>query len=625
MTYDAAASDRLLTEWSGWWRGQMDAVEDWDREGLTIAQRAWKLALNDPYATALLDCVVGNVLGTGLQFVSNYQADTVPSTTAGELDISRRITDASRAHMQGFRLDPGGMLTSAEIIEQLVVSGFVAGDGFAIRGWSPKRPGCDGFGTVWRVLDASRVSNPKNKPNVDGALINGIELANGVPVRLHYQNHDRTSWSSVPWFDDDGTRNVIHYAPDRRRAGGVRGFSKFAPILRLATHLSRLAIAHVSGKRVQASHPMAIQSADPAKAAEAHRRQATYGPNSAIGDATVLFVSKDSTVTLPTFSYQGADYDQFVRTSLMAFCAAWGYPWQFVLHQLTEGNLATAQAALDQADKTTQRYQNGVIAAVCEPLNASTLDEAHARGTLGLPASVPLSAITAGTWDRPRRADANRLRTRQAAELGLSLGVSPSTTLAEMGYSYTDEVLRTKADQAYAAAHGVTLTLGPQAPQPAAPAPAPAPEPAEPDADDEPEDDQPTTNDDPSAMNQQQFLTLLTALRPAPAAPVQVITRMELDQESATRMGEAMGRSMPAAAAPVVNVPAPVVNVSAAPPTITVAASPANVTVQAADPAPIAVHVAAPQVTVDNRVVVPSRTVKAMPQGDGSVLMVPQG
>jgi hypothetical protein len=39
--------------------------------------------------------------------------------------------------------------------------------------------------------------------------------------------------------------------------------------------------------------------------------------------------------------------------------------------------------------------------------------------------------------------------------------------------------------------------------------------------------------------------------------------------------------------------------------------------------API-VNVASPSVTVQNEVIVPQRTVKATPQKDGSVLMVPQ-
>jgi capsid protein len=482
-TYDAAAPDRLLTDWSSYWSGALDAAVDWDREGLTLGQRAWKLVLNDPYATALMDAVVGNVLGTGLHFVPTYQLDAAAAVSPAELAVRAQITAAITGHSEGKRLDPGCALSRLDIEEQLIVSGFVAGDGFAIRTWSPGRPGCDGYATAWRVIDAARVCNPDNKPNVPGQLINGITLRDGVPYQLHVRNADqiKPTWTSVDWFAKDGSRNVIHYAPDRRRAGGVRGFSKFAPLLKLATHLARLSVAHVTGKRIQASHPMTIQSTDPKKAAEAHQAQARMGDNSAIRDATVVFVDKSSDVTMSQVNYNGGDFDQFVKTQLMAFCASWGYPWQFVLHQLTDTNLAAAQAALDQADRTTERLQAKVIADIEQPLDESILREAVARRTVP---AAPIPALMAGSYERPRRADANRLRTRQAAELARKLGVSPSTVMAEMGYNLRDEILATEEDLRFAAAHGVDLTA----------ADAPPAEVADP-VDDPPGDDDPA--DDP--------------------------------------------------------------------------------------------------------------------------------
>lgn len=610
-TYDAAASDRLLGDWSGWWHRQFDAAEDWDREGLTLAQRAWKLALNDPYATALLGCVTGSVLGSGLRFVSTFQSDLDPSVDADELALRTEITSAVAQHGRSGRLDPGAQLSRLAIERQLLVSGFVAGDGFAVRTWTPDRPGCAGYGTSWRVLDAARVCNPKNAPNIPGQLVNGIELRGGVPVRLHYCDPAAQTWTSADWYAADGSRTVLHYAPDRDRAGSLRGFSKFAPILRLATHISKLALAHVSGKRVQAAHAMAIQSSDPKKAAEAHREQARMGPHSAIHDATVLFTGKDTTVTFPTYSYQGADYDAFIRSSLMAFCASWGYPWQFVLHQLTEGNLASAQAALDQADRTTTIYQDGFIADVCDPITDSIIAEAQARGAFAVAARVPLHRLQVGTYDRPRRSDANRLRSREAAAKAVELGVSPSVALAELGYNHADEVRRTKQDRALEAE-----LLGPP---PAPPAPLPAPV----------EDDQPEPEDDgeaaqpgaapEAALTRSDLLAVLSTIAAAPAHPVTVHNHLPSPAPMSLAVHVPPAQIAVQAAAP------------AAAPSVSVQVSPTPVTienhVEAAAPAAapnVSVQVNPTPVTIDNQVVVPSRTVKAVPQGDGSVLMTPQ-
>jgi hypothetical protein len=61
-------------------------------------------------------------------------------------------------------------------------------------------------------------------------------------------------------------------------------------------------------------------------------------------------------------------------------------------------------------------------------------------------------------------------------------------------------------------------------------------------------------------------------------------------------------------------------------PSVTVSAP--HVTVEAAEPAApasVVVNVSPTPVTVENTVEVPSRTIRATPQRDGSVLMVPQG
>lgn len=92
---------------------------------------------------------------------------------------------------------------------------------------------------------------------------------------------------------------------------------------------------------------------------------------------------------------------------------------------------------------------------------------------------------------------------------------------------------------------------------------------------------------------------------------------------------EAIREVMSLMKAPVVNVTTPAVQVDVNPTPVHIDGS--NVRVQFdQQPAPIVnvaapiVNVAAPEVTVENTVEVPARTIKATPQRDGSVLMVPQ-
>jgi lambda family phage portal protein len=123
----------------------------------------------------------------------------------------------------------------------------------------------------------------------------------------------------------------------------------------------------------------------------------------------------------------------------------------------------------------------------------------------------------------------------------------------------------------------------------------------------------------------ERMIESLAITRQAPQqAPVTVEQRISMDRDTAQVMGEAISKSIApptinvAASAPTVNVAAPAVRIeqaAQAAPTINV-----NVPQQAAP----TVNVAPAAVTVENEVVLPARTIKATPQRDGSVLMVPQ-
>ncbi|MBN8524600.1 MAG: phage portal protein [Planctomycetes bacterium] len=159
----------------------------------------------------MLDRISSNIIGTGRHYVSAYQADA--SVTTPELTLRQGITAAVRTHTAEKRLDAGCALTYVELIEQVVLSGFVAGDGFAVHSWVPNRPGCKGYATAWRSVDAARVCNPDSRPNVDCKLVNGIEIRD----RLHVRSNDWKTWAKIDWYAPDGSANVFHYAPN---AGG---------------------------------------------------------------------------------------------------------------------------------------------------------------------------------------------------------------------------------------------------------------------------------------------------------------------------------------------------------------------------------------------------------------------
>jgi lambda family phage portal protein len=490
--HQGAQMHRLLGDWSSMLG---DANDDWSGDGPTLAARAWQLVQNDPHARALVETVVLGVLGSdGMEFRSLFQVpnEGEPGEITVEEHATRRaIQNAIARASLGTQLDAGDALSRRDLLAQLVVSMCVTGDGYAVRVWRP-RPGAY-QGTRWRVVDAARVSNPDDKANT-ATLVNGHELDDdGCTIAIWVRDrmpssmsYTKPRWTRIEVYNPDGSRNVMHLFR-ALRAGQVRGFSWFAPLMVLAQHLSKLFEAFVVAKRAQACQPAVVKTDNAAEAEAAARAGAWYGPNMRYVAGMVAFTSRDNDIVFPTMSFTGADYQAFIDCHLRAFAASWGYPFQFVLQQLTDANLASAQVSLDQVDKVNTALQDLVIIHACQPMDEWIVREELARGRLRLPAGVEeLCDVMVGTYRRPRRPDANKQRTREAAAAFLAMGGSPSTAFAEMGYDWQDECEQRAQDLAFAAAKGV----------PVLPAPKPADEkPAE----DKPQDETPAKADEEQA------------------------------------------------------------------------------------------------------------------------------
>jgi hypothetical protein len=446
--FEAAGSDTRTSQWGGVWTYLPDATWTVSKEGKVLAARNWRTLLNDPHLQAVAFCLVAQILGDGLWFRSGWgggqQTDQVRATRK---TINRIVARSA----QGADLDAGGMLCQADLDAQLLLSGFFSGNGWAVRVWNPTRPGIT-TGSCWRVVDADRVETPPDKP---ADVVNGVRYAGGSAVGVYVRRFDpvlaarrftsqrQAQYDYHPFVGDDGLRQVLHYAPMRWRSDSDLGVPALAAGLMIAHQLRQLFQAHVSGKRIQASHPIVLEVANPAEAAKKYQEAVNAGEADA--DAQVLFVPKGSGTVFTNAQYNGSDLGAVTDVYLRALCASIGYPWQFVLCQLTDANLAAAQAALDQAERTSAIYQRQWIEQAQRHRDAVTIREGWARGELGDLADTP--DLYVGEWQRPRRADANRLRTRQAAELALKLGISPSTVCDEMGYDFESEQERTAEDK----------------------------------------------------------------------------------------------------------------------------------------------------------------------------------
>ncbi len=455
-----AQTYRLLADWSV---SLSDPNDDWRWDAGTLSARSWDLIQNDPNARALIECMVLGVLGdTGLRFRSLYQADLNGETTDAELAFRRSLEALVCSAGYGAGVDAAEVLSRRDFTAQMLTSMLASGDGFAIRVWSPRPHSL--LGQRWRILAPERVSNPDGKPNTP-TLFEGIEYdaGTGAPIALHVrtvhpissENKGVPKWDRIDWRSTDGGLNVLHlFKP--LRPGQRRGISWFAPLLVLAQHLSKTVEAFVVAKRTQACLPTIVRTDDQNATAAAAKAGALLGPNTKWRPGIVAYTSLSSEIVFPQWQFNGSDYRDFLDVNLRAFAACWGLPFQFVMQQLTEANLASAQVALDQADKTFSALQDLAIAKVERPIDEAFIREGVARG-LVKPGKVPDALLFASRYLRPRRPDANKQRTREAAAQFIELGGSRSTAFAEMGYDFEEETLARKQNDDFQAKHGVVV------------------------------------------------------------------------------------------------------------------------------------------------------------------------
>lgn len=465
--YEGARVTRLLADWT---TILTDPNSDWTSDALPMSARAWALIKNDANAAAMISTLQRLVLGAGgLQFRSHYSLDLATDrldtgASPSEDRLRTQITDVVAMGNRQARGDAAGQLTMRDFDAQVLESLAAAGEVFGIRCWKV-RPGVP-LATCWRIISADRVCNPDDKPDSD-TRYQGLELdADGTPIGIHirvrspsqYLSADKATWQYVPYVAPDGSRSAFHIVRCRQ-PGQLRGISMFAPLLVLAQHLGKVAEAFVVAKRASACNPMVMKVEDVAAAKAAAAVGSLLGPNFKMRPGQVAVAGPGCEIVFPQWSFQGADYQQFVDVLLRSFTAAWGFPFQLVLQQLTDANLAAAQVALDQADVAAGDFQNLLIEQGRSHIDQSFVREGIARGMIAAKADTieDCERLAAGTYTRPRKPDANKQRTAQRAQLFMSMGGSPTTAFAEMGYVFVDEIRQRKIDGDLADSLGILI------------------------------------------------------------------------------------------------------------------------------------------------------------------------
>lgn len=467
------------------------------------------------------------------------------------------------------------------------------------------------FGFALQAIDADRIDTTYNQAGVAGrnAVIMGVEVDTyRRPVALWvFSAHPNDGIHAARQRERIPMGDLLHcYKAERPEQ--LRGIPWMAPGVISLYHLGKFSLAALLAAEHGANHYGFFSTPD------------GVAPVGLDDGGEQISVSQPGTydVLPPGVSFQQHEskypdqaFAPFVKAQLQRIASGWGVAYHSLANDLENVNYSSIRSGtLEERDRWASD-QEWLIGALLRPVFMQWLQQSLLRGAIVMPNGSPLPAAKMDKFSRhqwqPRRWDwVDPLRDTEANILKVRAGLmSPQDLSAAMGYDFEDTLTAIKQAQDLAQEFGVRLTAYDSTPgaTPAtpvaaeAPAPAPAPEPAR-------------TLD-------QMVETLARALTPAPAAPAPApVVQIHCDTRSLTDAADHLadlGAQMRELAAdtlqqiredvqnmPIV-IPAPIVNVAAPQVTIENRVEPAAVTLEATLPTP-QITVSLPPRRTDTRI-----------------------
>ena len=389
--YRGAERNRLRKDWSPL-GGSPDA--DLLGELPTLRERSRDLNRNDAHAAAITNTVVVNTVGTGIKPQCRLDREGLGLTEAAARTFERAAERAWRswcplADAQN-RVDFYELqgLVQRQILENGEV--FILPLMLKQDKWRPVK-------LALEVIEADRVMTPPGKSG-DPTMRDGIELgARGEPVAYWVRKRhpgdvllggSNTMGASIqdfvryPAMNAAGRRNVFHLYWVKR-PGQTRGEPFFSPVLTAFKDLGDFLEAYLVAARIEACATAFIEKTNPYGAVSsltqtdgAGKRVQEFEPGS------IFYGQEGEKITF--FSPQRASgvFEPFVLAMLRSIGAALGLPLELVLKDFSRTNYSSARAALLEARRFFQGYQQWLATRLCQPVWEMVLEEAWLRELL---------------------------------------------------------------------------------------------------------------------------------------------------------------------------------------------------------------------------------------------------
>ena len=424
----------------------------WREEGRqreAIADRANDLVANDAHACSLIEAISINAVGPGLwpQSKPNWkrlgiteeQAAEIAEQAEWEFDLWNREADA-RGISDFFGIqfqNLWSMLVNGEFLNLPLMLP------------DPSRR----YRLALQALDPTRMRTPADllgKPDIrDGVRLGalgeptGYFIANPVDPWMMAGLYFYTSLPSASYQElppRRGHRPVVLHRFHQKIPEQVRGISILAPAMSYFRNLGDYLDYELLGAIIASSFPVFIEKSSPFDAANLQGvRQPTTG---AVDQTTyqevppgqILYGNAGEKPHILKSDRPGNSFQTFVETVLRAVGAATGMPYEIIAKDFSKTNYSSARAALQEAWRVFELYQDWLINHFCRVVWEMFFEEAVLRNRIRLPAGAPdfydfRAEYCAASWVGPERTNVDPVKEMVADLLGLKAGV---TTLADI-------------------------------------------------------------------------------------------------------------------------------------------------------------------------------------------------
>jgi lambda family phage portal protein len=220
----------------------------------------------------------------------------------------------------------------------------------------------------------------------------------------------------------------------------VRGVGVLGPAMNFFRNFSDYLDYELLGAIIAASFPVWIEKASPfdatglpgastvnnADGSQSHYYEAPPGQ--------ILYGNAGEKPHILKSDRPGNSFQVFVETALRAVGAATGMPYEIIAKDFSKTNYSSARAALQEAWRVFELYQDWLVGGFCQPVWEMFLEEAILTGRVKLPAGAPdfyeaRAEWCEATWVGPERTNIDPVKEMVADIMGLNAGI---VTLADI-------------------------------------------------------------------------------------------------------------------------------------------------------------------------------------------------